>query len=100
MWYHPFMRDEDDIAIEVDGAANIAALADEVHRTGRPRLLCRDGQPLARLVPSKRTVRIPTPEQIELSKSAAGSWADVDTDALLAWIYERRALPPKPPIEL
>jgi len=33
-------------------------------------------------------------------RAAAGSWADVDTDKLLADIYESRRLPPRPPVEL
>lgn len=33
-------------------------------------------------------------------KKAAGSWKDEDTDAFLAYIYERRSLPPDPAVKL
>ena len=40
-----------------------------------------------------------TPEAIEAFKSAAGGWRDVDTDALIADIYERRKVS-RPPVDL
>jgi hypothetical protein len=38
----------------------------------------------------RRRERLPTPQEIEVAKSAAGGWADVDTDTLIRDIYEDR----------
>jgi hypothetical protein len=43
---------------------------------------------------------IPTPEAYEAFRSAAGSWADVDTDKLIEGIYAMRRRSNRPPVEL
>ncbi len=84
---------------DVRALPEVAAIADDVHRSGLPRLLCRDGQELALLAPrgTKRAER--SAEDIAAFYASAGGWADEDTDALLAWIYERRGTS-KAPVSL
>lgn len=50
--------------------------------------------------PRKRRSRKPTPEDIGAFRSAAGGWADIDTDKLIEDIYESRRISTRPPIEL
>ena len=41
-----------------------------------------------------------TEKDLEAFRSAAGSWKDVDTDKLMADIYESRRHSSRPPVEL
>ena len=54
--------------------------------------------PLPRKQPSRR--KKPTPEDSEAFRSAAGSWADVDTDKLIEDNYAMRRRSNRPHVEL
>lgn len=54
--------------------------------------------PLPRKSSSRR--KKPTLEDYEAFRSAAGSWADVDTDKLIEDIYAMRRRSNRPPVEL
>ncbi len=85
---------------------NLADLADEVHRTNRPRLLRRADEDIAVITPVRKKVALSpfkkkSPEDIEAFLSTAGGWKDlVDTETLRAAVEASRRLPVKPRPEL
>lgn len=89
--------------IDVTTLPELEKLAEEVHATGTPRVLRRADEDLALLVPVTKTRRRRRPKTIadyEAFRRAAGSWKDIDTDALFAEIYASRRRPFRPPVEL
>ena len=93
--------------LDISNEPVLVRLADEVRRDGRPRVLRRDGEDVAILMPAPAPRRRPrrgkgwTPslEDLEAFRSAAGSWHDMDVDTLIADIYASRRLS-RPPIDL
>ena len=84
---------------------DIAALAEEVHRTKQPRVIRRADEDLAVIVPVKKAVKrraLPkkSPEDMEAFWSSFGSWKDVDTEQLKAANAESRRISTKPRPEL
>ncbi len=81
-------------AIDISDVPDMLRLAEEVHRTGDPRVLRRDGEDLAMVVPMPRPrktrLKKPTAADYAAFRSAAGSWADIDTDTLIEDIYRAR----------
>ena len=91
-------------AVDVSDAPELLRLAEEVHRTRRPCLLRRGDADLAVLVPApparrRRAAQPSAQEDLDAFLSSAGSWKDVDTDKLIADIYESRRSS-RPPVEL
>jgi hypothetical protein len=81
--------------VEIDNLPDVLKLAEEVQRTNEPRILRRNGEEIARLVPvrrSRRRYRPKSPEDIAASLATAGAWKDVDTDQLIKDIYEGRRI--------
>lgn len=79
-------------------------LAEEVCNTRLPRRLRRGDEDIAMLVPAtpRRRRRIAgtlSNADIDAFLASAGSWKDVDTDALVAGIYESRRSS-RPPVQL
>ncbi len=66
-----------------------------VEKEGRLRAVLK---PVSATPPRSRRPR--TAADFAAAIGAAGSWADVDTDRLLADVYASRAVPPSPPVEL
>jgi hypothetical protein len=100
-------------SIDISNVPDLVRIAEEVRRTGEPRLLRRDSEDVALLMPvAARPVRArsavarrpPSPEEVARSRTgieaAAGSWKDVDADALKAYIRERRDASSRPPVRL
>ena len=88
---------------EIRDPLTLARLAEEVRDSREPRILKRENEELAILMPittSSTQPRMSTEEDREAFLSAAGSWADVDTDALIEQIYESRRSSSRPPVEL
>jgi hypothetical protein len=81
-------------SIDVSDVPEILRLAEEVRRAGEPRVLQKDGEDLAMVVPLPRArksrFKRPTAEDLEAFRSAAGGWADIDTDKLIEDIYRAR----------
>ncbi len=81
-------------SIDISDVPDILRLAEEVRRAGEPRVLRRDGEDLAMVVPMPRPRRTrlkkPTAADYAAFRSAAGSWADIDTDTLIEDIYRAR----------
>ncbi len=81
-------------------------IAEEVRNTHQPRILRRDSEDLAILMPvthssQGRVKRELTESDYQAFLSAAGSWSDlVDSDKLIEDIHESRRLSSKPPVEL
>lgn len=93
------------IDISKGNAPDLAELAEEVHRTNRPRVLRRADEDIAVIAPVKRPVKRSlfkkkSQADIEAFLSAAGSWNDEDTDALKEAISASRHLSTKPRPEL
>ncbi len=81
-------------SIDISDVPDILRLAEEVRRAGEPRVLRRDGEDLAMVVPMPRPrktrLKKPTAADYAAFRSAAGSWADIDTDTLIEDIYRAR----------
>ena len=91
--------------IDVSGVPELLSIAEEVRNTREPRLLRRDSEDLAIVMPVKpalrpRTRRVKTRADYEAFRSAAGGWKDVDTDKLVADIYADRRISNRPAVEL
>lgn len=91
--------------LDISHVPELLRIVEEVRATNEPRVLRRDGEDLAVLVPSSpvkgvRSRRVKTTADYEAFRSAAGSWKDVDTDRLVAEIYESRRRSSRPPVEL
>lgn len=81
-------------SIDISDVPDILRLAEEVRRAGEPRVLRRDGEDLAMVVPMPRPrktrLKKPTTADYAAFRSAVGSWADIDTDTLIEDIYRAR----------
>ena len=93
--------------IDIGSSPELLRLAEEVRSTGKPRVLRRDGEALAMIVPlSTRDARglkqrALSARDVEAFRSAAGTWSDVDVERFLADIYAARDVPDeRPPVEL
>jgi len=82
----------------IDEWPDVQRLAEHAAATGEPLLLQRDGKDVAVIV----TVELAkdhglreavTEADLAAMKAAAGAWADLDTDAMIEEIYERRGRP-------
>lgn len=92
-------------AVDISDAPDLLRLAEEVRDTKEPRLLRRDTEDIAVIMPVKpittrRSKRTLTPADYEAFRSAAGGWSEVDTDKLITDIYADRAISDRPPVDL
>ncbi len=94
--------------IDISADPTLMRLAEEVATSGTPRVLRRDGEDVAVLMPvrSRRPLRrlrrgVKTEADHAAFLASAGAWADlVNTDQLKADIAASRAASSRPPIEL
>ena len=92
--------------IDISNVPELVRIAEEVRITNQPRILRRDSEDLAVLIPvtpslQRRAKREITEADYEAFLSAAGSWNGlVDADKLIADIYESRRISSRPPAEL
>jgi len=93
-------------SIDISGVPDLVKIAEEVRMTGKPRILRRNGEEMAMVIPISLTRRHKatqnrTKSDYDAFLSAAGGWKGlVDADKLIEDIYESRALSTKPPLEL
>jgi hypothetical protein len=89
--------------IDVSKVPELLRIAEEVGSTGEPRVLRRDHEDLAVVMPIARPARrgrkAKSAADLAAFKAAAGSWSDVDTDKLVDGIYESRRSS-RPPVDL
>ena len=91
-------------SIDVSRIPELLRIAEQVGKSREPRILRRDQEelavvmPLARIPRRRRRVRVRTKEDLEAFSSAAGGWKDLDTDKIVEEIYEdrRRSIRPAP----
>lgn len=91
--------------INIDDVSDLLSLAEEVRTTKEPRVLSRDSEDIAVLMPvtiplRRKLKRKKTKADYAAFRSAAGGWKDVDTDELIENIYEDRRMSNRPPVEL
>ncbi len=93
-------------AIDISNKPELLRLAEEVNATKQPRILKRDREAIAILMPTgtalkKRTThRVKTKADYAAFRAAAGSWKDVDIEKFKADIYASRKLSTRPPVKL
>lgn len=88
-----------DAPLDVNNSSGLLRLVEEVHATGKPRELQRDGEVVAVLVPFPGS-DAPSMKRRALSaqnladvRAAAGSWSDIDVEQFLADVYTARDVP-------
>lgn len=92
--------------IDISNVPELMRIVEEMLANRQPRILSRDDEDVAILMPVASTPERPTEQEksesdYEAFLSAAGSWNGlIDPDKLIADIYESRRLSTKPPIEL
>ncbi len=91
--------------IDISNVPELVSIVEKVRTTQEPYILRRDNEDMAVLIPvtsapKRRTRRTKTEADYEAFRSAAGGWKDVDTDTLIANIYEDRRKSNRPPVEL
>jgi len=89
--------------VDVSNNLELLSLAEEVARTGETIVLQKDSKDLATVVPTtgapKWRPTKPTEADVTASRSTAGSWADVDVEEFMRYVYEGRRSS-KPPVDL
>lgn len=91
--------------IDISNLPDLLRLAEEVQTTKKPRILKRDSEPVAMLMPVGTAVK---PEKKRAKKKAiedtlalAGSWSDLDWDDMIRELDRiRHESTPTPPISL
>ena len=90
--------------IDITNMPDLVRIAEEVEATKTPRELKRENKTVAVIVPAKkaplRKKREKTKADYEAFLSAAGGWKDIDTDKLIAEIYESRRRRNRPAVKL
>jgi hypothetical protein len=91
--------------IDISDDPALLRLVDEVRAANGPRVLRRDGEDLAVVMPlphpmKRRRGRTLSKEDYDAFRSSAGGWKDIDTDKLVENIYESRRISTRPPVEL
>jgi hypothetical protein len=91
--------------IDSSGIPDLLRITEEVRMTKKPHVLRQNNEDLAVLTPitptKHKAKRTKTKADYEAFRAAAGGWKGlVDTDKLIADIYERRNLSTNPPVEL
>jgi hypothetical protein len=104
-------------SIDISKVPELLRLAEEVRTTGEPRVLRRDREDIAVLMPivqasprragaAKAEASRPAPAAHEVARSragilaAAGSWKDIDAKALKEYVRERRQASSRRPVVL
>ena len=90
--------------IDITNMPDLVKIAEEVEATKTPRELKRENKTVAVIMPAKkappRKKREKTKADYEAFLSAAGGWKDIDTDKLIAEIYESRRRRNRPAVKL
>ncbi len=91
-------------SIDLEDEPDFPRVIEEVRVTGEARLLRRNGEALAMIVPIDAVATFPwrrkSPADYEALRSVAGSWKAIDTDRMLDEIYADREIDDRPSIDL
>ncbi len=87
--------------IDISNLPDLLRIAEEVQATKTPRILKRDTETVAMLMPVGTAVKPekkpkPTKTDYEASLAALGSWSDLDSDELIAHVYRAREAGSRP----
>src|SRR5579864_4700885 len=87
--------------IDISNLPDLLRLAEEVQTTKTPRILKRDTETVAMLMPVGTAVKpgkkpAPTKADYAASLAAIGTWSDLDPDALIAHVYRAREAGSRP----
>lgn len=85
-------RDE----LDISAMPELRRVAEEVARTGRVRVLTENGKVVARVVLEESGPSADPDERRRTLLAAAGTWDEVDDEALIARIYADRNRPGRP----
>jgi len=92
------------VPLDISNIPELIRIVEEVRDTNSPRVLKRDSEDLAVLVPvpsrRRRAGQTPTKSDYEAFLSAAGSWKDLDVDKFLADNNASRTGSSRPPVDL
>jgi hypothetical protein len=92
--------------IDIGNVPELLRIVEEVRSTNEPRVLRRDSEDVAILLPATAArgplaTRPRTKADHEAFLVSAGSWkGSVDAEEFIAYIYERRRSSSRPPVEL
>jgi len=92
--------------LDISDLPDVVRLVEEVREAHAPRVLRWKNEDVAVLMPAparkrrRRRDRKPSEKDLEIFRSSAGGWADMDTETLKANIYADRRASNKPPPEL
>src|SRR5947209_162663 len=92
--------------VDISHVPELVRLALEVRRSKEPRVLRKEGEDVAILMPPtasagrRRKARHKAEADLAAFWSSFGGWKDVDTDTLIEDIYESRRISTRPPVEL
>jgi hypothetical protein len=80
--------------IDIGDDPALLRIVEEVRAGNKPRVLRKDGEDLAMVVPLPRRKKLPlkkpTAADLAAFRSAVGAWGDLDTDALIENTYRAR----------
>jgi len=87
--------------IDISNLPDLLRIAEEVQATKTPRILKRDTETVAMLMPVGTAFKPekkpqPTKADYDASLAALGSWSDLDPDALIADVYRAREAGSRP----
>jgi hypothetical protein len=92
------------VPLDISNIPELVRIAEEVRDTNSPRVLKRDSEDLAVLVPvrarRRRAPRTLAKSDHEAFLSAAGSWKDVNVDKFLSDNNASRKRSSRPPVDL
>jgi hypothetical protein len=105
IWYNRSTVATHPTPFDISNMPDLVRIVEEVKTTKQPRILKRDSEPVALLMPMDSTrpskkKRTKSKADYEAFRAAAGSWKDVDVEQFKKNIYESRRRSTRPPVEL
>jgi hypothetical protein len=93
------------LRVRLEPDTDLRHVLEDVHRDGVPRVIERDGEDLAIIMPADEgSTTKPEPKSRQYKDellALAGVWSDIDADRMIEDIYRwRHEAPPSPPVEL
>lgn len=87
--------------VRANSDSDVARFLDEVHADGEPRIIEKNGEDIAAIVPVDFVASSEAGNSVQRALALAGAWKDLDTEDLERRIEENRhASPPSQPVDL